>query len=81
MAFYTGSAFPRWQGDLFVGAMKAMCLVRLEMDGERVQHEERLLTDLGERIRDVRNGPDGLLYLLTDSVQGRLLRLEPAAGD
>ncbi len=81
MAFYTGSAFPRWQGDLFVGAMKAKCLVRLELDGERVQHEERLLLDLGERIRDVRNGPDGFLYLLTDSEQGRLLRLEPVAGN
>ncbi len=77
MAFYNGIAFPNWQGDLFVGAMKATCLVRLEMDGERVQHEERLLTDLGERIRDVRNGPDGYLYLLTDSNRGRLLRIEP----
>ena len=81
MAFYTGSKFPHWQGDLFVGAMKATCLVRLELDGERVQHEERLLQDLGERIRDVRNGPDGFLYLLTDSEQGRLLRLEPVSGN
>jgi glucose/arabinose dehydrogenase len=78
MAFYGGTAFPRWNGDLFVGAMAAKALVRLELDGERVLHEERLLTSLGERIRDVRTGPDGLLYLLTDSERGRLLRLEPA---
>lgn len=77
MAFYQGGKFPRWQGDLFVGAMAAKALVRLELDGERVLHEERLLTDLDERIRDVRAGPDGYLYLLTDSEHGRLLRLEP----
>lgn len=77
MTFYSGERFPRWQGDLFVGAMAAKALVRLELDGERVLHEERLLTDLGERIRDVRTGPDGFLYLLTDSSNGRLLRLEP----
>lgn len=77
MTFYAGDRFPRWQGDLFVGAMAAKALVRLELDGERVLHEERLLTDLDERIRDVRTGPDGLLYLLTDSKDGRLLRLEP----
>lgn len=77
MAFYAGEKFPRWQGDLFVGAMAAKALVRLELDGERVLHEERLLTDMDERIRDVRTGPDGYLYLLTDSEHGRLLRLEP----
>jgi glucose/arabinose dehydrogenase len=53
-------------------------LVRLEMDGEKIIGEERLLTELGERIRDVREGPDGYIYLLTDSENGRILRLEPA---
>jgi glucose/arabinose dehydrogenase len=52
--------------------------VRLEIDGSRVVHEERLLQDFGARIRDVRNGPDGTLYLLTDDPNGKLLRLEPA---
>jgi aldose sugar dehydrogenase len=78
MAFYTGDKFPAWRGNLFVGALKAQCLVRLELDGTRVVKEERLLTGLGERIRDVRQGPDGLLYLLTDASAGRLLRVEPA---
>jgi aldose sugar dehydrogenase len=78
MAFYTGDKFPAWRGNLFVGALKAQCLVRLELDGARVVKEERLLTGLGERIRDVRQGPDGFLYLLTDASAGRLLRVEPA---
>ncbi len=79
MAFYTGNAFPAWRGSLFVGALKDELLVRLELDGTKVTHEERMLEDFGERIRDVRQGPDGLLYLLTDSDDGRLLRLSPAA--
>jgi aldose sugar dehydrogenase len=78
MAFYTGSAFPAWRGNLFVGALGFELLVRLELDGKKVLHEERLLEDLGERIRDVRQGPDGLLYLLTDETDGRILRLSPA---
>jgi glucose/arabinose dehydrogenase len=78
MAFYTGDAFPFWRGNLFLGALSGRALVRLELDGERVVHEERLLEDLGARIRDVRNGPDGTLYLLTDDANGSLLRLEPA---
>lgn len=77
MAFYTGAAFPAWRGNLFVGALSGELLVRLELDGERVVHEERLLEELGERIRDVRQGPDGFLYLLTDAPDGALLRLEP----
>ena len=77
MDFYQGSAFPNWQGDLFVGALKLRHLRRLEMDGDRVVSQEVLLRDLGQRIRDVRTGPDGLLYLLTDSRNGQLLRLEP----
>lgn len=78
MAFYTGDRFPAWQGDLFVGALAGQLLARLELDGTRVMHEERLLKELGERIRDVRQGPDGLLYLLTDASDGRVLRIEPA---
>ena len=78
MAFYTGDAFPAWQGNLFVGALAGQRLVRLELEGETVKHEERLLGDLRERIRDVRAGPDGLIYLLTDNSKGRVLRLEPA---
>lgn len=79
MAFYTGHRWPAWQGNLFVGSLKFARLVRLQLDGTRVVHEERLLRELDERIRDVRQGPDGLLYLLTDSRDGRLIRLEPLA--
>jgi glucose/arabinose dehydrogenase len=78
LAFYDGEAFPAWRGNLFLGALSGRALVRLELDGERVVHEERLLADLGARIRDVRAGPDGYLYLLTDHEDGKLLRLEPA---
>ncbi len=78
MAFYTGDKFPRWRGDLFVGALRDQMLVRLKLDGEKVVKEERMLKGALGRIRDVRNGPDGLLYLLTDSPQGVLARLEPA---
>ena len=77
MAFYTGSRFPRWQGDLFVGALRDQMLVRLRLDGERVVHEERLLRGVLGRIRDVRDGPDGYLYLLTDASNGVIARLEP----
>lgn len=79
MAFYTGDRFPGWRGNLFVGALKFQMLVRLELDGERVVREERLLTGREGRIRDVRQGPDGLLYLLTDAPDGKLLRIEPVA--
>lgn len=78
LAFYDGEAFPEWQGNLFLGALSDPALVRLELDGQAVVYEERLLTELGERIRDVRQGPDGLIYLLTDSPDGAVLRLEPA---
>ncbi|MBS4020308.1 MAG: PQQ-dependent sugar dehydrogenase [Dechloromonas sp.] len=78
MAFYVGERFPAWRGNLFVGALKYQMLVRLELDGERVVHEERLLSGREGRIRDVRQGPDGLIYLLTDAPDGKLLRLEPA---
>jgi glucose/arabinose dehydrogenase len=77
MAFYTGERFGRWKGNLFVGALRGQMLVRLELNGEEIISEERLLGELGNRIRDVRQGPDGLIYLLTDSEEGRILRLEP----
>ncbi len=76
MAFYTGLQMQRWHGDLFVGALASRQLVRLDLDGDRVVGEERLLTGFGHRIRDVRNGPDGALYLLTDSADGRVLKIE-----
>ncbi len=78
MAFYTGDAFPQWRGNLFIGALAGQALIRLELDGDRVVHEERLLQGR-DRIRDVRIGPDGFIYLLTDSTDGKLLRLEPAS--
>lgn len=78
MAFYTGDKFPKWRGSLFVGALKAQLLVRLELDGEKVVREERLLEGTLGRIRDVRSGPDGFLYLLTDESRAVLARLEPA---
>ena len=78
MTFYSGDLFPAWRGNLFVGALAAQLLVRLELDGDKVVKEERLLRDLRERIRDVRQGPDGALWLVTDSASGRILRLAPA---
>ena len=78
MAFYTGDKFPRWQGDLFVGALRDQILVRLKLEGEKVVSEERMLKNVLGRIRDVRNGPDGFLYLLTDERRGVLARIEPA---
>jgi glucose/arabinose dehydrogenase len=78
LAFYTGDAFPQWKGSLLVGSLKFTHLARLEMRNGRVVSETRYLQDLGERIRDVVQGPDGLVYLLTDSDKGRILRLWPA---
>jgi glucose/arabinose dehydrogenase len=77
MAFYTAERFNTWRGNLLVGALKGQMLVRLELKGEKVVREERMLQGLKERIRDVRQGPDGFVYLLTDSGNGRILRLEP----
>jgi glucose/arabinose dehydrogenase len=80
MTFYTGNLFPQWKGNLFVGGHGSRDLVRLTVSGEKITGEERLLKDLGpkgEAIRDVRTGPDGALYLLTDGSQGRLLKLVP----
>ena len=78
MAFLTSTRYgAAWQGSLFVGSLKFGTLHRLEVAGGKVQREEKLLQGNGERIRDVRQGPDGLLYMVTDSPQGRLLRLQP----
>jgi glucose/arabinose dehydrogenase len=77
MAFYTADAFPAWKGSLFIGGHATSDLVRVSLDGEKVVGEERLLTDRKARIRDVRQGPDGALYLLTDSASGQLLKLVP----
>ena len=77
MAFVSGSQFPLWQGNLLVGALRGQMLVRLVLDGEKVIREERLLQGRAGRIRDVRMGPDGLVYLLSDSPIGALMRLEP----
>ena len=78
MAFLTSDRYgPAWRGSLFVGSLKFQFLNRVELSGTRVVGEERLLSDLGERIRDVRQGPDGLLYVLTDNADGRILRLDP----
>lgn len=78
MIFYGGGAFPDWQGDLFVGGLKSTALVRLELDGDKVVSEERLLEDLSLRIRDVAEGPDGAIYVITDEDDGEILRIAPA---
>ena len=78
MAFYTGDKFPAWRGSVLVGALAGKLVARLETSGSKVTGEERMLQNLGERIRDVRQGPDGFVYLLTDSAQGRILRMKPA---
>jgi aldose sugar dehydrogenase len=75
MAFYDAPRFPQWQRSLFIGALAGEALLRLELEGDRVIHEERLLEALDARIRDVRQGPDGFLYVLTDARNGQLLRL------
>lgn len=77
MAFLTSDRYPGWKGNLFVGALRGAQLVRLELDGEKITRRESLLLTLNERIRDVRQGPDGWLYLLTDNADGRILKLQP----
>jgi len=77
MTFYTGSLFPAWKGSLFVGGLRGTALVRLVLKGDRVVGEERLLSDQRERIRDVVQGPDGALYMLTDDPKGRLFKIVP----
>ncbi|GAD61111.1 glucose sorbosone dehydrogenase [Aquipseudomonas alcaligenes] len=80
MAFYSAERFPAWQHSLFIGALAGQALIRLQLQGDQVVHEERLLQDRGWRIRDVRQGPDGFLYLLTDAPDGKLVRLGLATG-
>ena len=77
MQFYTGDAFPAWRGSVFIGGMKATGLVRLTLEGTKVTGEEHLLTDRGQRIRDVRQGPDGALYVVTDATNGELWKIAP----
>jgi glucose/arabinose dehydrogenase len=74
MMFYTGNLFPEWKGHLFVGAMPSQYLSHMVVNGERIMSEEKLLTDLKQRIRDVRQGPDGSIYVLAGN---SLLRLTP----
>jgi aldose sugar dehydrogenase len=78
--FYRGDKFPDWRGDLLVGSLQPGCLVRLRLADGSVRLEERYTLDAGRRIRDVRQGPDGLVYLLVDAAEGRLVRLTPPAG-
>jgi glucose/arabinose dehydrogenase len=77
LAFVTSDRYPAWKGSLLVGALRGEMLVRLTLDGRKVTGQERLLTDMRERIRDVRQGPDGHVYVLTDSADGRVIRLVP----
>ncbi|HEU4382840.1 MAG TPA: PQQ-dependent sugar dehydrogenase [Anaeromyxobacteraceae bacterium] len=77
MVVYSGDLFPEWRGNFFVGGLSSRALVRLAIEGDRVVGEERLLTDLGSRIREVVQGPDGALYLLTDASDGKLLKVTP----
>jgi glucose/arabinose dehydrogenase len=77
MAFLTSDRYPAWKSQLFIGTLRAQSLLRLELDGTNVKGEESLLAAAKARIRDVRQGPDGYLYVLTDSADGQLLRLQP----
>ncbi len=76
MAFLTSDRYPVSKGSLFIGTLRAQVLIRLTLDGNRIVGEERLLEDLKVRIRDLRQGPDGWLYVLTDGAKGQVLRLE-----
>jgi glucose/arabinose dehydrogenase len=77
MVIYSGDLFPEWRGNIFIGGLSSQALVRLVMKDDRVAGEERLLTDLNARIREVVQGPEGALYVLTDARDGRLLKLTP----
>lgn len=77
MVFYTGDKFPEWKGNIFVGGLASNALVRLVLENGRVVKEERYLHELHERIRDVRQGDDGFIYLITDNTNGRVLRVKP----
>jgi glucose/arabinose dehydrogenase len=75
--FYTADAFPAWRGSLFVGGLAGKGLVRLRLENDRVTGEEHLLADRGQRVRDVRQGPDGALYVVTGEENGELWKLAP----
>jgi glucose/arabinose dehydrogenase len=77
MTFYTASVFPQWRGNLFIGALAGQALWRLQLGGNKVVAREALLADLGERIRDVRQGPDGAIYLISDGASAKIYRLQP----
>ncbi len=77
MAFYDSSKFPQWKNTLFVGALKETALIQLKVNDKRVIGEQRMLQDLGQRIREVQVGPDGYVYVLTDEKDGKLLKLSP----
>jgi aldose sugar dehydrogenase len=79
MVFYTGDRYQGWKGSVFIGSLQPGLLTRLTLENGRVTREDRYLAERGERIRDVRQGPDGLLYLVTDETNGKILRLEPGA--
>ena len=78
MAFYAGDKFPKWRGNLLLGALRGETLIRVRLDGEKFAGEEFMLRGVLPRIRDVRSGPDGFVYLLSDETRGAILRLEPA---
>jgi len=77
LAFVTSDRYPTWKGGLLMGALRGQALVFLKLDGDRITGETRLLENLGKRIRDVRQGPDGFVYVLTDGNDGELLRVLP----
>jgi glucose/arabinose dehydrogenase len=79
MAFYQGDLFPEWRNSVFVGALKSRMLVRLEISDGKIVARERLLTNLGSRIRAVEVGPDGAVYVVTDSSDGKIVKIEPAS--
>lgn len=79
MTFYEGASFPQWKGNLFVGSLKFRYLNRIEINGNKIVHEEPLLKDLQERIRDVEIGPGGVLYVAVDNSKGRILRVYPTS--
>lgn len=78
MIFYDGDLFPDWQGDILVGGLRSTALVRVDVEGESAEEAERLLEDLGMRIQDVAQGPDGAVFVLTDDANGHLLKITPA---